>query len=103
MTALTAPTVKVKEHVQTRAEAQAVYDYVTERDKTCRAPAIDPRCYGSCGGKLERHHAGNTIGSARITDARHVVLLCSRHHDKWAPSRSRKILDYLARIEGSEP
>jgi hypothetical protein len=96
MTALTEPTVRVPKHVQTRAEAQAVYDQVTEQDKTCRAPAVDPRCYGSCGGKFERHHAGNTIGSARITDRQHVILLCSRHHDKWAPTHSRAILKWLA-------
>ena len=52
-----------------------------------------------CRGPLERHHAGNTIGSKRIADARHVVLLCQGHHCAWAPSRSRLILSYLAHIE----
>jgi hypothetical protein len=95
---------------QTAAERQAVYDYVTARDGGCQAPNVEGERWGPmhvsatelicCEGRLERHHAGNTIGSARKTDARHVILLCKYHHDTWAPSHSREILAYLARIEG---
>ena len=113
MTALTEPTVKVRVHKQSAAEARAVYDYVTARDVTCRAPAIvawnirqeadTPAdlivVRFECSDKLERHHAGNTIGSKRITDARHVVLLCAFHHRTWAPTHSRLILAWLADIE----
>ena len=106
MTALTGPTIRQRKPRQTPAERQAVYAYVTERDKTCRRPIIDPYWPGvqglspDCFGKLERHHAGNTIGTARKTDARHVILLCRSCHAYWAPSRSRLILEYLAGIEG---
>ena len=40
MTALTGPTIRQRKPRQTPAERQAVYAYVTERDKTCRAWAI---------------------------------------------------------------
>jgi hypothetical protein len=100
MTALTEPTVRQPRKRQSAAEDQAVYDYVTARDVTCRAKYIDPnKADEGCDRKLERHHAGNTIGSKRITDARHVVLLCKWHHDTWAPSHSRLILEWLARVE----
>ena len=36
------------------------------------------------------------LGSKRITDARHVCLLCEFHHRTWAPSHSRLILAWLA-------
>jgi len=99
--ALPAP-VRRTPHIQTAAERQAVYRYVTARDVTCRAPAIDHEMSFTeslCEGRLERHHAGNTIGSKRITDARHLVCLCRFHHATWAPSHSRLILEYLARVE----
>lgn len=111
MTALSQPTVRVPAKRQTAAERQDVYRYVTERDKTCRAPAIFAQSFESpngaaaflmtldCSGRLERHHAGNTIGGKRITDARHCVLLCSYHHRTWAPTHSRLILEYLERVE----
>ena len=113
MTALTGPTIRQRKPRQTPAERQAVYAYVTERDKTCRRPVIywsvgientQPWENGAweieCFGKLERHHAGNKIGTARITDARHVILLCEYHHRTWAPTHSRLILEHLAGIEG---
>ena len=114
MTALTGPTIRQRKPRQTPAERQAVYAYVTARDKTCRAWAIVGLLgergdidIGNCGDRLgrqpvstERHHAGNKIGTPRITDARHVILLCEWHHRTWAPSRSRLILEYLAGIEG---
>ena len=105
------PPVRQPQPKQTAAEDQRVYDAVTARDVTCRAPVIDPReldldCirFNSRIGRwqnspLERHHTGNTIGSKRITDARHVVLLCEWHHRTWAPTHSRLILAYLARVE----
>jgi hypothetical protein len=102
----------VSHKAQTRAEDAAVYAHVTARDVTCRAPRIDfhnsePRAHVyECGPlspsghiPLERHHAGNKIGGKRITDARHVVLLCEFHHRTWAPTRSRLILKWLADLE----
>jgi hypothetical protein len=104
--------VRATERKQTAAEAQAVYDYVTKRDVTCRAPAIywapgventNPTRDGAweieCFGKLERHHAGNKIGTRRITSPRTVVLLCEFHHRTWAPTHSKIILEYLNRVE----
>ena len=116
MSALTGPTVRQPRHVQTAAERQAVYDYVTARDKTCRAPTIVAWNIGrganppadfivvrfECSDKLERHHAGNTIGSKRITSRRTVVLVCAFHHRTWAPTHSRMILEWLARIEDAK-
>jgi hypothetical protein len=55
-------------------------------------------CALDCSGPDERHHAGNTIGSKRITDMRHVVLLCKFHHRIWAPSNSVRILEWLASL-----
>jgi hypothetical protein len=102
MTSLTAPTVKVPRKRPSAADDAACYRYVTTRDKTCRAPTIDPAmtfAASLCEGHNERHHAGNTIGSKRITDARHVCLLCAYHHRTWAPTHSRMILEWLARVE----
>jgi hypothetical protein len=107
MSVLAAPTVRVRRKKQTPEEAAEVYRYVTARDVFCRAPLIEEGLSGEefiemrlkCDHKTERHHAGNTIGSKRITDARHVCLLCQFHHATWAPSHSRLILEYLDRIE----
>jgi hypothetical protein len=106
MSALTQPTVKAPKVKQSAADRQRVYDFVTARDKTCRAHAIDQPytpfeflTLGHCSGKLERHHAFTGTGSKRITDARHVVLLCEWHHRTWAPSHPRRILDWLAAVE----
>lgn len=100
MTALCPAPVRQPRHVQSAEDRQAVYDYVTARDVTCRAPAIANMplflaTFRACSDGLERHHAGNTIGSKRITDERHVVLLCKFHHANWAPSHSRLILEWL--------
>ena len=102
--ALTSPTVRVKAHVQTAAEKQAVYDYVTARDKTCRAPLIlgNAQLNWMCRGRDERHHAGNKMGSKRITSRRTVVLLCAWHHANWAPTHSRVILEWLAAVEDAK-
>ena len=112
MTALTPSPVKAPRAKQSAAEARAVYADVTARDVTCRAPAIywapgientNPSENGAweieCFGPLERHHAFTGTGHKRITDARHVVLLCEWHHRTWAPTHTRLILDYLARVE----
>lgn len=107
MSALTPAPVRVKTPKQSAADRAAVYAYVTARDKTCRAWRIDAllppndRGWAACSGPLQRHHAGVGIGSNRneLTDARHVVLLCKWHHDTWAPSHSRLILEWLARVE----
>jgi hypothetical protein len=110
MTALTPSPVRAKTPKQSAADRQAVYDFVTTRDKTCRAPVIEGAAAGNngalafrmaldCSRKLERHHAGNTIGSKRITSRRTVVLLCEFHHRTWAPTHSRLILEWLNRVE----
>ena len=99
---LTAPTVKVRPHRQTPAEAQAVYWAVTERDERaaperhgCRALDIDPEA-GPCSGPIDRHHAGNKIGTPRVTARDRVVCLCRRHHEGgWADSHNRPIMDWL--------
>lgn len=98
---LTAPTVRVRAPKQSAADRAAVYAYVTFRERwDCAAWKIDPeQSFFQCHGRRERHHAGNTIGSKRITDARHVVLLCEFHHRTWAPSHSRLILEFLDRVE----
>jgi hypothetical protein len=94
---------------QSAAEDQRVYAEVTARDVTCRAPIIQGRADNNngalafrmaldCSGKLERHHAFTGVGSRRITDARHVVLLCEWHHRNWAPSHARLILEWLAAL-----
>ena len=103
------PPVRVPERKQSAGERQRMYDLVTARDMICRAAHItvmqeDPLVswdIGECSGRLERHHAGVGIGSNRneLTDARHVVLLCEFHHRTWAPSHSRLILEWLARVE----
>ena len=103
MSALTGPTVRQPRHVQTAADRRKVYADVTARDVTCRAPIIDPYVDAVfCEGRLERHHAGNTIGSKRITSRRTVVLVCAFHHRTWAPTHSRMILEWLARIEDAK-
>jgi hypothetical protein len=99
--------VRVKVAKPTAAERQAVYDYVTARDVTCRMPFIEDNpwhAFDCSDGRLERHHAGIGIGSNRneLTDSRHVVLLCNYHHRTWAPSHSRMILEWLARIEDAK-
>jgi hypothetical protein len=89
-------------HKQTASERALIYQYVTARDVSCRALIMEPSLSFTeslCSGKLERHHAGNTIGSKRITDALHCVLLCRYHHATWAPSHSRLILEWLADVE----
>ncbi len=97
---------------QSAAERQAVYDFVTTRDVYCRAAHIMAtlaplselagglisRHIGLCHGRTERHHAFTGVGAKRITDARHVVLLCAWHHRTWAPSHTGLILDWLAAL-----
>ena len=92
--------VRAKRRRQTRAEAQAVYDYVTERDKTCRAPVINPDS-SPCSGREERHHAGISLGMRRVTRPDRIILLCHAHHQGgWASANARLIVDWLARREG---
>jgi hypothetical protein len=104
--------VRAPRRVQSAAERQAVYWDVTDRDEAaaparrgCRALDIDPGA-GPCGkgfqlGYIERHHAGVKTGANRnkITDARHLLCLCRHHHGTWAPTHSRLILEWLARVE----
>jgi hypothetical protein len=104
--------VKAKRHVQTPAERRAIYAEVTARDLAaapqrngCRALDIDPDA-GPCSGKVglesktERHHAGITIGSKRVTRPDRLVCLCDGHHDRWAPSHNRLIMGWLAKLYG---
>ena len=99
MTALTAPVVRVKAHRQTAAEQQAVYDYVTARDRgICLAARLDPSHV--CEGPIQRHHSGLSIGMAKITDARHVTLLCrGANCGAWARVWDRAVMAHLADVE----
>jgi hypothetical protein len=105
-----AGTSRVPRKKQTPAECRVVYADVTARDLAaapdrngCRALDIDPEA-GPCSGKVrlepktERHHAGITIGAKRVTRADRLVCLCDGHHDRWAPSRNRLIMDWLAKL-----
>ena len=99
---LAAPTVKAPKAKQSAAEDQRVYWAVTERDEQaapdrhgCRALDIDPDA-GPCSGRIERHHAGNTIGARRVTAVDRVCLLCEGHHqDGWAGVHNRVIVEWL--------
>ena len=91
-------TSRVKPKAQTRAEAQSVYDDVTARDVTCRAPFIDPDC-DSCSGRSERHHAGLKMGMARVTARNRVCILCSHHNGgAWARIHDRAVMAWLSRF-----
>jgi hypothetical protein len=84
---------------ETRDQKQAVYDLVTARDGSCRAPAI-AACYGlpvdACAGREERHHAGVKMGTRRVTTRHRVVLLCRHHHQElWADANDRWIVEWL--------
>lgn len=92
---------RVKRPRQTRAEAAEVYDYVTARDLAaapdrhgCRALDIDSAA-GECSGPIQRHHAGIKTGTKRVTSPTRVACLCDGHHDRWAPTHNRAILDWL--------
>jgi hypothetical protein len=77
-----------------------VYAYVTARDVTCVAGKIDASHV--CSGRVERHHAGLKIGMARITDPRHVALLCDgANQGAWARVHDREVLDHLDRVESA--
>lgn len=104
MTALAAPTVRVRRVKQSAAEDQRVYWAVTDRDERaapsrhgCRALDIDPKA-GSCSGPIQRHHAGIKVGTRRVTTEDRVCCLCDGHHDHWAPTHNRPILDWLASL-----
>ena len=108
MTALTAPVVRQPRHVQSAAERQQVYWEVTDRDEAaapsrhgCRALDIDPDA-GPCDGPIQRHHAGIKIGTRRVTARDRVVCLCDGHHQYWAPTHNRAILEWLADLDGPD-
>lgn len=93
--------VRQKPHQQTPAEEKAVYAYVNARDQGCRARDIDPGA-GPCSGLVERHHAGIKVGTKRVTSRDRVVKLCRGHHENWAPSHNRMIVEWLAKLERGE-
>lgn len=99
MTALTAPVVRVPRPKQSAADRQAVYDYVTDREgHGCLAAELDRSHV--CEGPLQRHHAGLSIGMAKITDARHCTLLCrGANCGAWARVHDREVMAWLAAVE----
>jgi hypothetical protein len=93
-------TTRVKTPRQTPAEARREYEAVTERDKVCQAPIIDPTV-DACSGKLEREHVryAAAMGGRRITVRAGMLLLCQHHHhDGWATSHKQDERDHLAKI-----
>lgn len=90
---------------QTAEEDKAIYAYVNDRDRGCRARDIDPSC-GPCRGRLEREHVrySAAMGGRRITVRGGVLLLCTKHHhDGWATSHKDAERAYLRRIEADDP
>jgi hypothetical protein len=102
--------VRVKARAQTPAEAQAVYDLVTARDKTCRAPIIEATYCGKhrltpCSGRDEREHVryAAAMGGRRITIPEGVLLLCHQHHQGgWASAHKPMERAYLAGLYPKE-
>ena len=86
MTSLTAPTVKVPRKRPSAADDAACYRYVEKRDGgICLASRLDT--FHVCEGPIQRHHAGLKMGMRKITDPRHVTLLCrGANVGPWARS-----------------
>jgi hypothetical protein len=83
--------------VQTRKEAQDEYDAVTERDKDCQAPLIDPSC-DPCSGPMTREHVryAAAMGGRRITTRTGMLIICSHHAlDGWCTSHKQDERDWL--------
>lgn len=77
------------------------YAHVLARDGGCVAPRLDPTL-DPCAGPLTRQHVKDGPGGRRITDRRHLVILCAHHHlDGWATSKAAlgQQRDYLRREE----
>jgi hypothetical protein len=53
-----------------------------------------------CEGPIQRHHAGLKMGMAKVTDARHVTLLCrGANVGAWARIHDREVMAHLADLE----
>lgn len=91
--------VRQPERKQTAAERQQVYRYVEAREQgRCIALILDPSHV--CEGRIQRHHAGLKMGMAKITDARHVTLLCeSANVGPWARIWDREVMAEIGRRE----
>ena len=99
MTALAGRTVRQPKPRQSAADRAAVYAYVETRDRgICLALALDDSHV--CEGPIQRHHAGLKMGMAKITDARHITLLCrGANVGPWARIHDREVMAELARRE----
>jgi hypothetical protein len=99
VTALAEPTRRAKPRRQSAAERLRIYEYVEDRDGgTCLASRLDR--FHVCEGPIQRHHAGLKMGMAKITDARHVTLLCRwANVGPWARLHDREVMAWLADIE----
>jgi hypothetical protein len=97
--ALTNPTNKVRAPRQTKAQRDAVYRYVEQRESgRCLASWLDIE--HRCEGPIQRHHAGLKMGMAKITDVRHVTLLCrGANVGAWARIYDREVMAHIARVE----
>jgi hypothetical protein len=95
-----AGTNRVKTPRQTPAQARIEYEAVTQRDKTCQAPIIDPGC-DPCSGKLTREHVRYrpAMGGRRITVREGMLIICWHHAlDGWCTSHKQDERDHLAKI-----
>jgi hypothetical protein len=73
-----------------------VYRHVERRERgRCLALTLDRSHV--CEGPIQRHHAGLRMGMAKITDARHVTLLCrGANVGAWARIWDREVMAELA-------
>lgn len=97
MTALTPRPVRAPRPKQSAADRQAVYRDVEIREGgRCLALSLDPAHI--CEGPIQRHHAGLSIGMAKITDRYHVTLLCrGANVGAWARVHDREVMAEIAR------
>ena len=81
------------------ADDAACYRYVEKRDGgICLASRLDT--FHVCEGPIQRHHAGLKMGMRKITDRRHVTLLCrGANVGAWARVHDREVMRWLADIE----
>jgi len=79
-----------------------MYDLVLKRDKTCRAPVLDPSQSGNCWGGWTLDHVRDQpmMGKRAPSDAAHLVLLCMNHHvwTHWATSHRPLLREYLRMV-----
>ena len=79
-----------------------MYDSVMKRDKTCRAPVLDPSQSGTCLGRYTLDHVRDQpmMGKRAPSDERHLVVLCEFHHlyNGWATSHRPLLREYLKEV-----